>query len=100
MSDQEIHDLRGEVGGVRADIKAMRDEMRLGFAAMDGRVRKVEDALIEAKATERVRAEFIAQGVPMARPPIMKDSRTYAVGGIGTALALIVVEFLKAWGTR
>lgn len=99
MSEQDIHDLRGELGGIRADIRGLRDEVRDGFKLMNGRVRKTEDALVESRAREDERARLASSGQIVERPPIRKDPRTYAVGGVGMALATIVMEFLRVWGS-
>jgi len=101
MSDQEIHDLRGEIGGMHTDIRMLRDEVREGFAKVNGRVRRTEDALIEATARKAERTDMLASGqiVHVDRPALHRDPRTYAVGGIGLAIASIIQEVLRAFGS-
>ena len=99
MTDQErqdIHDLRGEIGGVRTDIRGLRDEVRAGFERLDGRVRKTEDALVEAWAREDERAKLFSR-LRRRASPLHKDPRTYAVSGIGAAIAAILMELMKAF---
>jgi hypothetical protein len=100
MVDHELHDLRGEIGGIRSDIRTLRDEVREGFSVMNGRVRKTEDALVESKARAAERRDLLASGqiIHVDRPSFHKDPRTYAVGGIGVAAATIIMEFLRTWG--
>jgi hypothetical protein len=95
MGEQDIHDMRGEIAGVRADIRALSSKVEAGFERMDGRVRKTEEALRDAVVREDERSKLEAAGNMVRRPSILRDSRTYAVGGIGTAIAMIVIEFLK-----
>ena len=99
--DHDIHDLRGEIAGVRADIRSLGAEVRAGFEKMNGRVRKTEEALRDSVVREDERARLLSSGqivhVQAPRPSILRDSRTYAVGGVGTAIAMIVLEFLKTW---
>lgn len=99
--DHDIHDLRGEIGGVRGDIRALRDEVRAGFDKMDNRVRKTEDALVASAARAEERAKLLSSGqvVHVERPPIQRDPRTYAVGGVGIAIATVVMEFIRALTT-
>jgi hypothetical protein len=99
MGEQDIHDLRGEIAGVRADIRALSGKVEAGFEKMNGRVRKTEEALRDAGVREDERAKLTAAGHMVSRPSILRDSRTYAVGGVGTALAMILIEFLKAWAS-
>ena len=100
MSDQDVHDLRNEIGGVRSDIRTLRDEVREGFATINGRVRRTEDALVESKARASERADLLGSGqvVHVKRPAVHKDPYTYAVGGVGVALATIIIEALRTFG--
>lgn len=99
MSDQDIHDLRGEIGHMRGEIHSLRDEVREGFAKVNGRVRRTEDALIEATARKAERSDLLASGqiIQADRPPVHKDPRTYAVGGLGVAIATIIMETLRVF---
>lgn len=101
MSDQDIHDLRGEIGGMRNDIRVLRDEVREGFLTMNGRVRRTEDALIETRARAAERKDLLASGqiIHVDRPSLTKDPRTYAVGGIGVAIATIIMEAVRVFAT-
>lgn len=100
MSDQDVHDLRGEVGGIRSDIRALATKVDEGFEAVYVRVHALEVKQIEDRVRRDVHREMLASGqiansypAPPA-PPIHKDPRTYAIGGSAVALAGIVYEVL------
>lgn len=100
MGEQDIHDLRGEVGGLRADIRALSGEVKAGFSQLDGRVRRTEDAVLEARAREDERAKLLVQGQGQimqqaARPPMYRDPRTYTAGVIGTAIGSFLLEIVR-----
>ena len=99
MSEQDIHDLRGEVGGIRTDIRALATKMDEGFGAVNHRVHALEVSQIEDRVRKDVQRELLASGdltygQHAASPPMHKDPKMYAVGGSAVVLAGIVYEVL------
>lgn len=100
MPEQDVG-VRAEIGALRSDIRHLSDVVQTGFERLDSRVRVTEDKLTDMRARDDERTKMLRSGQDnilsqkIERPPLHRDFRTYAGGGIGTLL-FVVYEFAKA----
>ncbi len=90
VEHDELRELRGDI------LDAMRD----GFSGINKRLDALDeysrDHESRLSAVETRCTTFHAGG--SSEKGLLRNPKTYAVGGIGSALAVIVMEFLSKWG--
>ena len=86
VEHDELRELRGDI------LDAMRD----GFSGINKRL----DALDEYSRDHESRLSAVETRCELtgSKGGLLRNPKTYAVGGIGSALAVIVMEFLSKWG--
>lgn len=88
VEHDELRELRGD----------LIDYMRERFDGLDRRIQTIGECANDHETRISVIEDRFTAG--SESKPLLRNPKTYAVGGIGTAFGMIVLEFVKYWGAN